>query len=161
MSIEHQLLVIIARHDPHIWEIVNPHSEHRQRHHLGGVDVSPALNPQPEVPSSKLAGIGLARGLAELAVTGDALGQGGSRHMLSTIVDGCANEIPVFPWPIDLYRPQPPDRDEPKPILVSETLAWAAVALAAYGSRLGDRGGAFEEGSQVLAEAAVRLSSQQ
>lgn len=147
------LLSLVARLHPSIWDAINPHGPV-----VRTVADRVALNPQPLPPGPDpflVAAAGMATELAGLAVAADVRGESSGEWVGELIDDWCGT-----PWPRKWPWPWPGPRRDHDAVVDPETVAQArivgAIVFASLGDRLeGDLGAAFLEGAGRLAEAAV------
>ena len=139
-----QLLSVLGRINPAIYDFIFPHGPVLSRAVSGLSRVADELNPQPLPPGPppdrlQLASAVLARDIAFAAITAEAAGQeGGVRMINSAIDDWCGNGRPPIPipWP----GPWPFAFDlasAPKDLDVATSRLVAALSFAAVASRMG------------------------
>lgn len=158
------LIEILARVNPYMWEIIHPHVPLT---YVGGVVDGMSeveLNPQPIPPGHELtvAGVGLARMVAEGAVLTHAQSERGPQLLAKVVDDWCGTKG-QHPWPPgwphgSALNPsswrQGPD---PLPWKVAEMFAAASVVFARFSGGLQDGAlrEAFREGAEKLGARAV------
>ncbi|MEA2595551.1 MAG: hypothetical protein QOF01_2020 [Thermomicrobiales bacterium] len=155
-----QLLRIIARHRPELWDLIHPHEPVLAgRSRLGALGrlAQVALNPQPLPPGEELVAAAryTARAVAEAAITAHATGQDARRMLFEVVDDWCPpRPTPKIPWPKKWPIPWPPG--EPYPIdpelVVPSMQAEAGLVFQAFAYGIAD-----EELSASLSEVSDRL----
>jgi hypothetical protein len=151
MALAKQLVSILARSNPHLWEIVHPHEpsigfRHRFDHVM--------LNPQPLPPKEAflLASVQAAHDLANAVIAAEASGGSAERVLATSIDDWCGTPRP-FPWPWPWPGPWPGPDPEPHP-------EWDFAASRLYGAlTLGGIAARMREGEarDLLDKAADQL----
>jgi len=140
-----QLLSVLARINPAIWDYIIPHGPVQGHAHRFSSRIDEvALNPQPlppEPPPETLQRISalVAHQIAFAAITLEAAGQdGGARMISSAIDDWCGNGRPPIPipwpgpWPFAFALDA-----SPKELDVASSRLVGALAFAAAASRMG------------------------
>src|SRR5262245_46044663 len=138
-----QLLSVLARINPAIWDYIIPHGPAQGHSFAPRIDEA-ALNPQPlppEPPPEKLQRISalVAHQIAFAAITLEAAGQdGGARVISAAIDDWCGNGRPPIPIPWPGPWPFAFALDAaPKELDVASSRLVGALAFAAVASRMG------------------------
>src|SRR5262245_61532712 len=157
-----QLLSVLTRINPAIWDYIIPHGP-AQGHSFASRINEVALNPQPlppEPPPEKLQRVSalVAHNIAFAAIALESAGQDGARMINSAIDDWCGNGRPPIPipWP----GPWPFAFDlavSPKENDVATSRLVGALAFAAVASRMGPGKvqQALANGADKLLEASV------
>jgi len=138
-----QLLSVLARINPAIWDYIIPHGP-AQGHSFASRINEVALNPQPlppEPPPEKLQRISalVAHQIASAAITLEASGQdGGARVISAAVYEWCGNGRPPIPIPWPGPWPFAFGLDAvPKELDVASSRLVGALAFAAVASRMG------------------------
>jgi hypothetical protein len=149
------VLHLVARLHPSIWDVINPHGPAVQQ-----IADRVTLNPQPLPPGPDpfvLAAARMANEFAGLAVAADIRRESPKEWVAEFVDDWCGTPWPSkWPWPWPSPRP---DHDTAvDPDTVSQARLVGAIIFASLGSRLGDRdlSATFLDGAEQLVEAAVR-----
>jgi hypothetical protein len=155
-----QLLAVLGRINPAVWDSIIPHGPVLSR--IGVVrEVSRAseveLNPQPLPPKEALlfASAAVAHDIATAAITAQAAGiEGASQIVERAVDDWCGTPHPPIPipWPSAWPFPWPPE-PEPHPEWdVGASRVIGALSLASVASRLvdGEARAALSKGAEQL-----------
>lgn len=164
-----QLVSILARINPAIYDFIFPHGPVQTRGFVSRID-EVALNPQPlppEPPPERLQRVSalIAHDIASAAIAMEAAGQdGGARILSSAIDDWCGNGRPPIPipWP----GPWPFAFDlvtAPKNLDVATSRLVGALSFAAVASRMGSGKvrDALSAGADKLLDASLATESKQ
>ena len=138
-----QLLSVLGRINPAIYDVIYPHGPVLS-HAVAGISrVADELNPQPLPPGPppdrlQLASALLARDIAYAAITAEAAGhEGGVRMITSAVDDWCGNGRPPIPIPWPGPWPFAFDlADLPKQLDVPASRLIGALSFAAVASRM-------------------------
>jgi hypothetical protein len=149
-----QLLKIIATIRPEAWDAIIPHSPAV----VSRAELA-ALNPQPLPPRDAFAvnAARMAHELVRIAIETEVRGESAAGFVTEFVDDWCGTPWPrKWPWPWP--GPRPKEGSQPDPWDVSVGRVVGATVLASAGGRLGETklAGAFLNGAEKLAEAAVR-----
>lgn len=147
-----QLLSIIARMNPAIWDAIIPHGP-RMSSRVDQV----ALNPQPLPPKEALlvGAAEMAHRVAGLAIEAELRGESATGFVREFIDDWCGTPWPrKWPWPWP--GPHPIDGPSPEPWLIGDARVVGAIVFASIGARLGEGelGSVLLAGAEQLVEAA-------
>ncbi len=138
-----QLLSVLARINPAIYDIIFPHGPVLSHAVTGVSRIADELNPQPLPPGPppdrlQMASALLARDIAYAAITAEAAGHDGAVRMINTAIDDwCGNGRPPIPipwpgpWPFAFEL-----TDAPKDLDVSASRLVGALSFAAVASRM-------------------------
>ena len=164
-----QLLSVLARINPAIYDYIYPHGPVQTRGFASRID-EVALNPQPlppEPPPERLQRVSalVAHNIASAAIAMEASGQdAGARMVSSAIDDWCGNGRPPIPipwpgpWPFafDLVTP-------PKDLDIAASRLVGALTFAAVASRMGSGKvrEALSAGADKLLDASLATGSKQ
>ena len=159
-----QLIAVLGRINPAIFDLIFPHGPVQTAHRLASRFEEVALNPQPlppEPPPEKLQRVSalVAHEIAFAAIAMEAAGgEGAARMINSAIDDWCGNGRPPIPipWP----GPWPFAFDPaaaPKELDVAASRTVGALAFAAVASRMssGKVREALSAGADKLLEAGL------
>jgi len=160
-----QLLSVLARLNPAIYDFIFPHGPavaHAFASRLSEV----ALNPQPLPPAERLQRVSalVAHNIAFAAIAAEAAGQdGGARMISSAIDDWCGNGRPPIPipwpgpWPFAFALD-----DMPKDLDVAASRLVGALSFAAVAQRMGAGkvSDALSAGADKLMEASLAAGTQ-
>jgi hypothetical protein len=138
-----QLLSVLARMNPAIWDYIIPHGPVHSHSFASRIN-EVALNPQPlppEPPPEKLQRVSalVAHQIAFAAITLEAAGQDGGARMISSAIDEwCGNGRPPIPIPWPGPWPFAFALDAaPKELDVAASRLVGALSFAAVASRMG------------------------
>jgi hypothetical protein len=129
-----ELIEILARLNPAIYEVYGPHGPIGWGSRGFGSQVE--LNPQQLPPRAAFAGALLAGQVAEGAVLTQAQSGGGQEFLMQVVDDWCGTRGPR-PWPPGWPHVIDPDPD-PHPWEVAEMFAVAALSFARVAAGLED-----------------------
>ena len=158
-----QLLSVLARINPAIWDYIIPHGP-VQGHSFASRINEVALNPQPlppEPPPETLQRVSalVAHQIAFTAIALEAAGQDGGARMISAAIDDwCGNGRPPIPIPWPGPWPFAFSLDAtPKDLDVASSRLVGALAFSAVASRMGSGKvkEALSNGADKLLEASV------
>ena len=158
-----QLLSVLARINPAIWDYIIPHGP-VQGHSFASRINEVALNPQPlppEPPEQTLQRVSaqIAQRIAFAAIALEAAGQDSGARMVSAAIDDwCGNGRPPIPIPWPGPWPFAFGLDAaPKELDVASSRLVGALAFAAVASRMGSGKvkDALSNGADKLLEASV------
>jgi hypothetical protein len=152
-----KLMQMLRRVPPQAWDAIVPHGPSIRIHPFGS-EVSLNTQPIPPHEDDHLVAISLARHLATLASTADALGNNGGSILLREIDDWCGTG-----WPHRWFRPpHPPHVGDPTPWprpnwTPSDLQFVGGLALAELANRMsdGELRDAIETGANKLLETAL------
>ena len=165
-----QLLSVLARINPAIYDYIFPHGPVWQRRIASRFsDAATELNPQPLPPDPppdrlQLASALVARRIAFAAIAAEAAGQdGGARMISSAIDDWCGNGRPPIPipwpgpWPFAFALD-----DMPKDFDVAASRLIGALSFAAVAQRMGAGkvSEALSAGADKLMEASLAAGTE-
>ena len=164
-----QLLSVLARINPAIYDFIFPHGPVQTRGFASRID-EVALNPQPlppEPPPERLQRVSalIAHNIASAAIAMEAAGQDSGARIVSTAIDDwCGNGRPPIPipWP----GPWPFAFDPvtaPKDLDVAASRLVGALSFAAVASRMssGKVREALSAGADKLLDASLATGSKQ
>ena len=157
-----ELLAIMGRINPAIWDVIHPMGPERGVTFLAPGEAV-GFNPQPDPPGRdfQFAAARVANGIALAAIAAEAAGseEGAERIVAQAADDWCgtpSGHRPIpwpGPWPFPSYLEDP----DPHPWLIDTVRLVAALTFASVGSRVaeGAASEALEHGAERLMEAAL------
>jgi hypothetical protein len=157
-----ELLAIMGRINPAIWDVIHPMGPER-----GVSTLTPGeaveLNPQPLPPGSEFqfAAAQVANEIALAAIAAEAAGNGeAAERIIETAADdwcGTPTGHRPIPWPGPWPFPSAQGEPDPHPWLVDTVRLVAGLTLASVGSRVaeGTMRDTLEHGAERLVEAAL------
>lgn len=160
-----QLLRLLARLHPELWDVINPHGPilaGRTHHQVTDRLSEVALNPQPLPPISelRLAVQRTARAVADATIAAQVAGREPDEVLQEVGDDWCPTPPDrKLPWPRRWPHPWPPG--EPYPIdpefATAAVQAEAAIVFQSYGSSIADErlSAAFSQLADRLFDAAL------
>ena len=163
-----QLLSVLARLNPAIYDFIFPHGP-AVAHAFTSRFAEVALNPQPlppEPPPERLQRVSalVAHNIAFAAIAAEAAGQGSGARMISSAIDDwCGNGRPPIPipwpgpWPFAFALD-----DMPKDLDVAASRLVGALSFAAVAQRMGAGkvSDALSAGADKLMEASLAAGTQ-
>jgi hypothetical protein len=161
MAVARQLITILARINPHLWEIPHPHEPGILRASVGSRFDQVMLNPQPLPPKAAFlaASAAAANDMAKAVIAAEAGGTS-SREVLSRAIDEWCGTSHPWPWPWPWPGPWPPVGPDPEPhpewdFAASRLVGALTLAGVAARMREGDGRAALEEAADRLLDAAL------